>query len=135
MSDKKQETIRTPLGAARGLGSAKEGVHHWWMQRVSAMALVPLSLYWLAYLPEIASGNRAEVAAWLASPCTAIAAILFVIASFYHAALGIQVIIEDYVIAKGLRMGALLLNNYFFFLLGVACIYAILFTSFTHGQL
>ncbi len=130
-----QPTIRTPLGAARGLGSAKEGAHHWWMQRVSAIALVPLSLYWLSYLPHLTSSNYADFLGWIGAPATAIVAILFVIASFYHAALGIQVIIEDYIISEGLKIATLLLNKFTFFALAAACIFSIAYISFTHGHM
>jgi succinate dehydrogenase / fumarate reductase, membrane anchor subunit len=129
-----QPTIRTPLGAARGLGSAKEGAHHWWMQRVSAIALVPLSLYWLSYLPNMTTANYADFLGWIGSPGTAIVAILFVVASFYHAALGIQVIVEDYITSEGAKITTLLLNKFIFFALAAACIFSIASISFTHGH-
>lgn len=133
MSNSK-DSIRTPLGHARGLGSSRQGAHHWWMQRVSAVALVPLSLYWLTCLPEMTTGTHAQFIGWIGSPMVAILAILFIITSFYHAALGLQVIIEDYITSEGLKLSALILNNFTFIALGAACTFAILRISFSfHG--
>ena len=131
---KDSNSIRTPLGAARGLGSAKEGARHWWMQRVSALAMVPLSLYWLTCLPEMTTDTYAHFISWIGSPLVAILAILFIVASFYHAVLGLQVIIEDYVTSEGRKLALLMLNNFTFIALGAACVFAILHISFSlHG--
>jgi succinate dehydrogenase / fumarate reductase, membrane anchor subunit len=130
MSDNKN-SIRTPLGYARGLGSSKEGTHHWWMQRVSSIALVPLSLYWLSCLPEMTTGTYAHFISWIGSPLVAIIAILFILTSFYHAALGLQVIIEDYITREGAKLSLLMLNNFTFIALGAACVFAILHISFS----
>jgi len=124
-----QASIRSDLGRARGLGSAKDGFHHWWVQRVSAVALIPLSLFWLFNLHDITTSDYAHFMAWIGSPFTAIPAILFIIASFYHAALGMQVVIEDYVPAEGWRITLLLINKLSFALLGVASVCAIAWLS------
>lgn len=124
------DSIRTPLGRARGLGSSREGTHHWWMQRVTSIALVPLSLYWLFQLKHITDTDQAGFTAWLGQPVNGIAAILFIIASFYHAMLGIQVIIEDYVHGEGVKLAALLLNKLAFFALGATCVFAVLYINF-----
>jgi succinate dehydrogenase / fumarate reductase membrane anchor subunit len=129
-----KDSIRTPLGAAKGLGSAREGTHHWWMQRVTSIALVPLSLFWLTCADKVTSGDYAAFTSWIASPTVAIAAILFVMFSFYHAVLGLQVIIEDYAQSEGWKITLLLLNKLVFFALGIACIFAIASLSFMpHG--
>ena len=134
MSDKKSG-LRTPLGHARGLGSAKEGVHHWWMQRVSAMALVPLSIFAVASLPMAAEGNYTDFTNWIGTPWVAIAAILFVLASFYHAAMGIQVIIEDYIQNEGWKLSLIMLTNFTFIALGAASLFSIVYISFSlHGR-
>lgn len=127
---KNNDSIRTPLGRARGLGSSKEGTHHWWMQRVSSIALVPLSLYWLCSLKHITDTDQMAFTAWLGQPVNGIAAILFIIAAFYHAMLGLQVIIEDYVHGEGMKLASLLLNKLVFFALGAVCIFAVLYINF-----
>lgn len=98
-------SLRTPLARARGLGAAKQGVHHWWLQRVTAVALVPLSVWLVASLVAVAGTDHATVSAWIGQPLTAILLILTVIATFYHAALGLQVVYEDYI---GSHMGRLI---------------------------
>jgi succinate dehydrogenase / fumarate reductase membrane anchor subunit len=89
--------LRTPLKNARGLGSAKDGTHHFVLQRITAIALVFLSLYVVGLIISLIGGDYAAVRASVASPCNAVLLIAFVIATFWHAKLGLQVIIEDYV--------------------------------------
>ncbi|MEZ0261099.1 MAG: succinate dehydrogenase, hydrophobic membrane anchor protein [Alphaproteobacteria bacterium] len=127
---KNKDSIRTPLGRARGLGSSKEGTHHWWMQRVTSIALLPLSLYWLFQLKHITETDHGDFTAWLHQPVNGIAAVLFIIASFYHAMLGVQVIIEDYVHGEGAKIVTLLLNKLAFFTAGAVCIFAVLYINF-----
>lgn len=135
MSDKKQGSIRTPLGHARGLGAAKEGTHHWWMQRVTGVALIPLTIYALSFLPFATEENYNDFINSISTPGIAIVAILFVLASYYHAALGIQVIIEDYIQNEGWKLSLLMLNNFIFIALGAASLFSIIYISFTfHGH-
>ena len=105
----KQE-LRTPLARAMGLGSAKEGVQHWWAQRVSAVALVLLGLWFVASLIALAGADHLRVVAWLHGPLAAVLTILMLAAVFYHTALGLQVVIEDYVhtVPHGDRSGAVI---------------------------
>jgi succinate dehydrogenase / fumarate reductase membrane anchor subunit len=133
MTDK-NSSIRTPLGHARGLGAAKEGAHHWWMQRVSAVALIPLSIYVLSSLPFVIEGDYGAFINWIGSPVVALVAILFVLASFYHAALGLQVIIEDYAEREIWKLSLLMLNNFAFIVMGAACVFSIACIAFTHGH-
>lgn len=116
-----KKTIRTPLGKARGMGSAKDGTHHWWLQRVTSVILLPLAFYFLfrldGFLPP--PNNHASLVVALGKPLTAAALLLGIAAGFYHAMLGMQVIIEDYVHHKGLKTAALLLNILFFAALGI----------------
>jgi succinate dehydrogenase / fumarate reductase membrane anchor subunit len=124
------DRLRSPLGRAIGLGSAKEGVEHWWAQRVSAVALIPLGLWFAASLVALAGADRAAVLAWLHAPVQAILAILLLIAVFYHAALGLQVVIEDYVHAEWLKVSSLVAMRLVSFGLAVAGIFAVLRIAF-----
>jgi succinate dehydrogenase / fumarate reductase membrane anchor subunit len=124
------DRLRSPLGRAIGLGSAKEGVEHWWAQRVSAVALIPLGLWFAASLVALAGADRAAVLAWLHAPVQAILAILLLIAVFYHAALGLQVVVEDYVHAEWLKVPSLVAMRLVAFGLAVAGIFAVLRIAF-----
>lgn len=88
---------RSPIARARGLGSAKEGVEHWWAERVSAVALVPLTIWFAASIIAVAGNDHAAFVAWIGSPLSSVCMVLLLIALFYHMALGLQVVIEDYV--------------------------------------
>ena len=93
--------MRSPLGRAAGLGSAKEGVGHWWLERVTAVALVPLTL-WLAASLTLLDSDYASFIAWVKSPFVALSMLLLLIALFTHLALGLQVVIEDYVHSRAM---------------------------------
>jgi len=123
MSDK---SMRTDLARVRGLGSAKDGVHHWWMQRLTAIALVPLLLWFVAALAGLAGAGHTVTAEWLSSPLVAITMILMVIATYYHAALGVQVVIEDYIHHEGWKFFWLITVKFALFVLGVAAVFSIL---------
>jgi succinate dehydrogenase / fumarate reductase membrane anchor subunit len=99
--------MRSPLGRAIGLGSAKEGVEHWWAQRISALALVPLTVWFVVAIIGLAGADHARFVAWVRDPVAAILLVLLLIATFYHGALGLQVVIEDYVENETLRFGLL----------------------------
>lgn len=122
--------MRSPLGRARGLGAARAGSGHWWAQRLTSLALVPLSLWFLASAIGLEGGTRADVAEWLAHPLPMAAAIALVIATFYHLVLGVQVIIEDYVHQDGLRLASVLALKGVSMLVAIACIVAILHLGF-----
>jgi succinate dehydrogenase / fumarate reductase, membrane anchor subunit len=122
--------LRSPLGRAVGLGSAKEGVDHWWAQRVSAVALIVLGLWFVASLVALAGADRATVTAWLHGPLAAILTILTLAAVFYHSALGLQVVIEDYVHAEGVKIAAVVLVRLISLALAVAGIFAVLRIAF-----
>lgn len=114
-------SLKTPLGQVRGLGSAKEGVQHWWMQRITAIALVPLSLWFVISIIFMAGASHGEMVDWMSSPFTAAIAILVIVATFWHAMLGVQVVIEDYVHNEAMKIGSLLVIKGLLLLLGLAC--------------
>jgi len=124
------DIMRSPLGRARGLGPARAGSGHWWMQRLTSIALVPLTLWFLASAIGLEGATRADVADWLAHPLPMAAAIALVIATFYHLVLGVQVVIEDYVHHDGLRIASLLALKGVAILVAIACIVAILHLGF-----
>jgi succinate dehydrogenase membrane anchor subunit len=118
--------MRSPLGRAIGLGSAKQGVEHWWAQRVSAIALVPLALWFVVAVIELAGADRVRFVAWVRQPLPAVFLILLLVATFYHGALGLQVVIEDYVEKEGQRLGLLIVMRFAALLLAVLGIVAVL---------
>ena len=100
---------RSPLSKARGLGSAKTGTGHWWLQRVTAVALIPLT-FWLLQLLDLSMNATYQTTVdWLAAPVNTVGVVAWILAVFYHAALGIQVVIEDYVSAEGARIVSIFL--------------------------
>ena len=120
------KSLRTPLSQAQGLGSAKEGVGHWWAQRLTSVALIPLVL-WLAFsLAALPGMSYIEFRGWLNSPFTATLLVLFLIALFYHLQLGLQVIIEDYVHSGWLKLGSLVLVNFTCWVLAAGGILSVL---------
>ena len=104
-------SLRTPLANVKGLGSAKEGAHHWWMQNLTSIALIPLTL-WFAYsIASFGGMSYEEITAWMQSPLVSVSLALLVVVMIYHAQLGIQVIIEDYV-GGWLRIASLITLNF-----------------------
>jgi len=120
------KSLRSDLGRVRGLGSAKEGVHHWWAQRMTALALIPLSLWFVAALVFMTDVDHATAIWWLGSPLTLGLMGLFLIALIYHAVLGLQVVIEDYIHGHATKLILLLLVQASGFALGAAGIVAML---------
>jgi len=116
---------RTPLAKAKGLGSAKSGTGHWWMQRVTAVALVPLSFWLIKFLALSLTAPYQQTADWLTSPVNTICIIAWIIAVFYHAALGLQVVIEDYVAAEGPKIISIWAVNLAFLFLAIAALLAV----------
>ena len=118
--------MRSPLGRAIGLGSAKEGVEHWWRQRVTAVALVPLTLWFAITVIGLVGADHAVFVAWVRSPMPAILLVLLLVATFYHTALGLQVVIEDYIHREGMRLAALLIIRFLCVVFAVRGIFAVL---------
>lgn len=120
------DMMRSPLGRARGLGSARAGSGHWWAQRLTALALVPLTLWFICAAIRLEGASRADVALWLHGSLPIVLMITLVIATFYHLQLGLQVVIEDYVQTDWLRLASVLLIKAAAFILALACIVSVL---------
>ena len=123
-------SLRTPLGRVRGLGSAKDGVAHWWAQRITAVALLPLLLWLAASLVSSAGMDLAAAREWLSNPVSATLMILLIGAGFHHAQLGLQVVIEDYVHTEWLKIASVMSVKLAAIGLGVSGIFSILKISF-----
>jgi succinate dehydrogenase / fumarate reductase membrane anchor subunit len=123
--------MRSMLGRARGLGAAKSGTAHWWAQRVTALALVPLSLWFIGAMVRLAGLSRAEVAHWAASPVTATLMVALILATFHHLHLGLQVVIEDYIHAEKPRLAWLLAMRAVVALLALASLISVLRLAFS----
>ena len=121
--------LRTPLSRARGLGSAKDGTHHFWHQRLTALLMIPLTL-WLGFSLASMPVDHATLVAWIQQPITTIGLVLVVIVTFYHAQLGLQVVIEDYVSNHARRMMMLLFANLICLLFGAVGVVSVLKISF-----
>jgi succinate dehydrogenase / fumarate reductase membrane anchor subunit len=121
---------KTPLGLVRGLGSAKSGTEHWWLQQVSSIAAIPLLIFLVIFIIAHLGATRAEVLASLGNPFIAIMMALTIVTLLWHMCQGMQVVIEDYVHQPMAKVTALLLNIFFAVLLGAFALYAILKMSF-----
>jgi succinate dehydrogenase / fumarate reductase membrane anchor subunit len=122
--------MRTPLSRARGLGSAKHGLDHWWIQRATAVALVPLTVWFIASLIVIARSDYKAVVVWLQIPLVTIFMALLLVALFHHMALGLQVVAEDYVHSDRVKIPMVLAMRLACFALAAAGVYAILRIAF-----
>ncbi|MFN8831272.1 MAG: succinate dehydrogenase, hydrophobic membrane anchor protein [Labrys sp. (in: a-proteobacteria)] len=123
-------SMRTPLGRVRGLGSARSGTDHFWKQRLTAVANVPLTIAFILILLSLLGADHAATVATLGSPLVAIALLLFVLSGVIHMRIGMQVIIEDYLHTEGVKLAALIANTFFAVLIGAAAAFAILKMSF-----
>ena len=117
---------RTPIAKVRGLGAARSGLQHWKMQRLTAISNVLLVLWFMFSAMALSGSGYDEVRAWLASPVTASLVVLLIISTFYHARLGLQVVVEDYVHHEGARIALLVAIALIVLALAVACIVAVL---------
>jgi succinate dehydrogenase / fumarate reductase membrane anchor subunit len=121
--------LRTPLSKVKGLGSAKEGTGHFWHQRLTSLLLIPLVL-WVGFSLAALPVDHATLVGWIQQPWVAVALVLLVIVVFYHAQLGLQVIIEDYISSHSKRTVTLLLTNLACLLLGIIGVISVLKISF-----
>ena len=122
--------MRTPLRRVRGLGSARTGTEEFWLQRMTAIAGIPLTIAGLSLVISLTGRSYPAVKQILGSPLVAVLMILFVLASVIHMKIGVQVVVEDYVYDKNQKFTLLILNTFFAWAIGLACVFAILKISF-----
>ena len=122
--------LRTPLSKVRGLGSAKEGAHHFWLQRLTAVANLFLVTFLVYSIVKHVGADYATVKAYLKQPLVAVAMLLLILSGVTHMRLGMQVVIEDYVHSEGKKVIMLMLNTFFAISVGLTCVYAVLKIGF-----
>ena len=122
--------LRTPLARARGLGSARVGVHHWWAQRLTAIALIPLVVWFAISLVMMSGADYGAVRAWIGSPMVMVLLILTIAVGLHHGQLGLQVVIEDYVHGDGSKLALIVAVRFIAVLFGLAAIVAVLRIGF-----
>jgi succinate dehydrogenase / fumarate reductase, membrane anchor subunit len=122
--------LRTPLARARGLGSAKGGLHHWWAQRLTAVALIPLVVWFAVSLVMLSGADYGAVRAWIGSPVVMVLLILTIAIGLHHGQLGLQVVIEDYIHSDGWKLAWIILVRFIAVLFGLAAIVAVLRIGF-----
>ena len=122
-------SLRSPLGEVLGKGSAKEGVHHWWLQRLTSVALVPLTVWFVVSLLSLPSLEHVTVISWMAQSWTALLLILFILVATWHSQLGVRVVVEDYVYG-GAKTVTLVVITYIHALVAAAGVFAVLKVAF-----
>ncbi len=122
--------LRSDLARVRGLGSAKDGVHHWWVQRLSAVALVPLGIWFVVSAITLAGVSLDGFRTWLNTGANVFLMILFVATLFYHLKLGLQVVIEDYVHREKAKLVSLMINTFANIFVGAFSVFALLKVAF-----
>lgn len=118
--------LRTPLARARGLGSAKAGLHHWWAQRLTAIALIPLVVWFAVSLIMMSNADYLIVRAWIGSPVVMVLLALTIVIGLHHGQLGLQVVIEDYVHSDGWKLALIIFVRFTAVFFGLAAVVAIL---------
>ena len=118
--------MRTPLSRVRGLGSAKKGTEHFFMQRVTALANIPLTLFLVGALVVHAGADYTTMTAFLGNPLVGVVMLLLIVSATYHMKLGLQVVIEDYVHGEATKLLAIIANQFFALTVAVACLLAVL---------
>jgi len=132
MSDQvKIQVMRSQLGRARGMGSAKSGTHHWWAERVTAIALIPLVIWFVFAVIHLAGQPQTVAQHWVAHPVNTVLLLALVAMTFHHMQLGLQVVMEDYIHAQQWQAIAILLNKAIALFLGLLCAVSILRMAFT----
>ncbi len=127
----KVEVMRSYLSRARGMGAAGSGLHHWWVERVTGIALVPLTIWFVYAVLHLLGAPQASVHRFVAHPVNTVLLLATVVMTFHHMQLGLQVVMEDYIDSKKWQATALLLNKAVALVLGLLCIVSILRMAFT----
>jgi succinate dehydrogenase membrane anchor subunit len=133
MVDNRADTrvsMRTPLARAKGLGAAGHGVEHWWLHRMTAVSNIPLIVAFVIIVAALSWRSHAEALAIVSHPLVALLLVLCVVSVTNHMRLGMQIIIEDYVHDKGLKLTAVIANNFFAVVIAAVCLFAILKIAF-----
>ena len=122
--------LRTPLARARGLGSARDGLHHWWAQRLTAIALIPLVVWFAISLVMLSGADYGMARAWIGSPLVMVLLILTIVIGLHHGQLGLQVVIEDYVHGDGWKLALIVAVRFVAVVFGLGAVVAILRIGF-----
>ena len=122
--------FRSQLGRVRGLGASHEGAHHFWVQRVSGIALVPLVIWFVLSASTVVSADLVTFKAWVGAHYNPVLLILLILTMFHHAFLGLQVIIEDYIHAESIKLTSLIVNKFVLYLIGACAIFAVIRLTF-----
>src|SRR5918995_563673 len=133
MADNRADTrvsMRTPLARVKGLGASGHGVEHWWIHRMTAVSNIPLIISFVIIIAALAGSSYEEAIAIISHPLIAIILILAVISVTNHMRLGMQIVIEDYIHDKGLKIAAVIANNFFAAVIAVVCLFSVLKISF-----
>ena len=120
----------TPIAHVRGLGSAKSGAHHWWLERLTSVSTLVLFIWFLVAIFRLPNLDHATVVEWIASPIAAVPMLLLIVSTFWHLKLGLQVVIEDYVHEDGLKLFSITLLNFFVIALGALAFFSVLKIAF-----
>lgn len=121
----------TAIGRVRGLGSAKSGAHHWWLERLTSVSTLVLVVWLLVSLLRLPRLDHEMVTQWLSSPVAAVPMLLLIVSTFWHGKLGLQVLIEDYVHEDGLKLFSITLLNFFVIAVGAFAFFSVLKIAFT----
>jgi len=119
-------SFRSPLGKVRGLGAGKNGTHHWWMQKLTSIALIPLTIWFVSSIVQMTGSDYEVVINWMNSPIVAVLMLLFVVTGIYHLKLGLQVIIEDYIHDEGSKIFFQILVTFGCVAVGTTAVFSIL---------
>jgi len=121
----------TAIGRVRGLGSARSGAHHWWLERLTSVSTLVLVVWLLVALLRLPRLDHEMVTQWLASPLAAVPMLLLIVSAFWHSKLGLQVLIEDYVHEEGMKLFSITLLNFLIIAFGALAFFSVLKIAFT----
>ena len=123
----------TPIARVRGLGSARSGAHHWWLERLTSVSTLILFVWLIVSLLRLPSLGHESVTLWLSSPLAAVPMLLLIVSTFWHLKLGLQIVVEDYVHEEGLRLFSVVLVNFFAIAGAALAAFAVLKIAFGGG--